>query len=458
LDFFVQLDRTSADSLHGQLEERVRAAIRSGRMKAGTELPSTRSLASELGTSRGVVVEAYSQLQAEGYLAIDARSKTRVAAVFPSPEQAAGSMRGQGDSIDWDFHPGLPDLVGFPRASWSRALRNALSEIPAAGLSYEELAGSPALREALALHLSRARGAFADADRMLITQGFSEGLALVCQAIRARGMRKVAVEDPCHPIHRAIITEAGLEAVPIGVDEDGMMVAELERDAIDVALLTPAHQFPMGAVLAPARRRQLLDWAQSRSAYVIEDDYDAEYRYDRDPVGTLQGLAPERVIYGGSASKTLAPGLRLGWLAIPEQLFGAVLERKALAGASPAISQLALADWISSGEFHRHLRRMRLRYRKRRAAMIDSLRAHLPGARLQGIAAGLHVVVELRGGADEQQLVSSARERGVSIHPLGWHRAEPASAEAGLVLGYGSLGEAGIARGVCEIARALESI
>jgi GntR family transcriptional regulator / MocR family aminotransferase len=457
VDFYIPLDRGSRIPLHTQLEDRVRAAIRTGQLDAGTELPSTRSLAGELSLSRGVVVEAYSQLRAEGYLEIGARGKTRIATSANVRARASAQPADDAATIAYDFHPGLPDLIGFPRAGWARAVRKAVGNLPATGLAYEGLSGAVELREALAAHLSRARGAVASADRILITQGFTEGLALSCQALRSRGARRLAVEEPCLHTQRAVIEDAGLEPVSIPVDEDGMRVAELERRGVDAALLTPAHQFPMGAVLAPDRRRQLIDWARKKGAYVIEDDYDAEYRYDRDPVGTLQGLAPEHVIYGGSASKTLAPALRLGWLLVPEELFASVLERKALAGRSPILDQLALADWISSGELHRHLRRMRLRYRERRKAMLDALRTHLPNADLQGIAAGLHVVARLPTEIDEARLVAAAAERGVNVHSLGRYRAKPAPKQPGLVLGYASQSESSIARGIREIARAVES-
>lgn len=436
----------------------MREAIRAGQLRAGLELPSTRNLASELGVSRGVVVEVYSQLRAEGYLDVSQRGKTRVAQVTTPGTPKPGAPASNPASIGYDFHPGHPDLLGFPRAAWARALRKAVRDVPANELSYSDLSGTAVLREALAAHLSRARGALATADRVLITQGFTQGLVLVCHALRARGVSQIAVEDPCLPTHRAIAHDAGMRPVPVPVDDNGIDVDQLRRHPVGAVLLTPAHQFPMGAVLAPERRTQLIRWAREKGAYIIEDDYDAEYRYDREPVGTLQGLAPERVIYGGSASKTLAPALRLGWLLLPDELFGAVLERKAFAGASPTVEQYALADWLTSGEIHHHLRRMRLRYRRRRSAMIDALGTHMPDARLQGIAAGLHVVVHLPAATDEQRLAMAAQERGVSIHPLGWHRAISAPAQPGLVLGYANVNEASIGRGIEKIANALESI
>ncbi len=459
MDFLVQVNRRSTAPLHTQLEGQIRDAIQEGRLRSGVELPSTRMLAQEIRVARGVVVESYAQLRAEGYLEVRRRGKTLVAQIATPGQDATQAPSSEGQSIAYDFHPGLPDLDGFPRVAWARAQRNAIKDLPGSALAYGDLRGAAALRESLAVHQARARGVVAESDRLAITQGFTQGLALLCEALRTLGVRSIAVEDPCLPIHRAIVQDAGIEAVPVPVDEDGIRAEELERHSVQAVLVTPAHQFPMGAVLAPERRAWLIDWARRRDALIVEDDYDAEYRYDRDPVGALQGLAPERVVYAGSASKTLAPALRLGWFLLPEQVLGPFLERKAFAGGpSPMLDQLALAEFIASGEYHRHLRRMRRRYRVRRDAMIDALGEHLPAARLQGIAAGLHVVAHLPSGVDESRLAAAARERGVCVHPLGWHRAEPRPDRPGLVLGYASLSETSIKLGVRELACALKSI
>lgn len=456
MDLFVQVDRSSTKPLHVQVESQIRDAIQGRRLRGGIQLPSTRTLAKELGVARGVVVESYAQLRAEGYLEVRQRGKTFIADV-ETPAKRSPAALSNTEPIRYDFHPGVPDLEAFPRSSWARALRNAIKDLPGQELAYGDLSGAWVLRETLALHLARARGVIADPDRLVVTQGFTQGLVLVCQALRARGVRRVATEDPCLPVHRAIIQDAGLRAVPVPVDEHGIQVEQLERHSFEAVLVTPAHQFPLGAVLSPERRAGLVDWARRRDAFIVEDDYDAEYRYDRSPVGALQGLAPERVVYGGSASKTLAPGLRIGWFLLPEEILGPIRERKALAaGPSPILEQLTLAEFIGSGEYHRHLRRMRLRYRDRRDAIIVALNEHLPAVRLEGIAAGLHVVAHLPGEVDEFRLFRAASERGVAVHPLGWHRAEPMPAQPGLVLGYGGLSEARIQRGVREIVRAIE--
>ena len=299
MDLFVRLDRNSFSSLHVQLESQIREAIQRGRLSGGLELPSTRALAEQLGVARGVVVEGYAQLQAEGYLKVRRRGKTFVAHFATPGRGEIQASSSDANSVIHDFHPGLPDLDSFPRTPWARALRNAIKDLPGPALAYGDLRGAAVLREGLAAHLARARGVVAEPGRLVMAQGFTQGLALGCEALRTLGVRSLAVEDPCLPIHRVIVQEAGLNAVPIPVDEQGIRTDELEHHAAEAVLATPAHQFPMGAVLAPERRARLIDWARRHDVFIVEDDYDAEYRYDRDPIGSLQGLAPDRVIYGG---------------------------------------------------------------------------------------------------------------------------------------------------------------
>jgi GntR family transcriptional regulator/MocR family aminotransferase len=259
------------------------------------------------------------------------------------------------------------------------------------------------------------------------------------------------MEDPCFVYHRHIVRHAGLEPVPVPVDDGGMRIDILARSGADVALVTPAHQSPTGVVLAPERRTALVAWAEEHDAIVIEDDYDAEHRYDRDPVGALQGLAPERVVYGGTASKTLAPALRLGWLVVPQRMVESIRREKYLADQGTArIEQHAFADFIARGELDRHLRRMRSRYRARRDALVTALERELPEARVKGIAAGLHVTVELPPGHDEQAIKAAAHQASIRFSVLGDY---DASGPPTLMLGYGALAEAAIGAGVRELAR-----
>jgi GntR family transcriptional regulator/MocR family aminotransferase len=356
-----------------------------------------------------------------------------------------------------DFRPGLPDLSAFPRAAWLAAGTRTLRSLPDARLGYGDARGAIELREALAAYLGRARGVVAEADRLLVSGGTRQGLGLVWRVLRETGARRVAIEDPGWAAQHETALDAGLQVVPVAVDAHGLCVEELATLDVDAVVLTPAHQFPTGAVLAPERRAALLDWARRRDAIVVEDDYDAEYRYDRDPVGALQGMAPDRVAYAGSVSKTLAPALRLGWLVLPARLVETAAGHRMQADrGDPLLAQLTLADLIARGDLDRHLRRTRRRYRGRRDALVAAVAAELDGARVEGIAAGLHAVVRLPAGADEAATVRAAAKRGIAVEGLGSFRRTPRPARPpALVLGYANLSEQAIARGIAEIARAI---
>jgi GntR family transcriptional regulator/MocR family aminotransferase len=442
-----------------QLETGLREAIRGGRLRPEARVPSSRALAGELGVSRRLVVEAYEQLAAEGYLLSRGGSGTRVA---PRAQVAA-----DGDGVPAepepapvagiDLFPGAPDLSLFPRRAWARSLRRALAELPDSRLSYGEFAGTTELRLALAEHLGRVRAAAAAPDRGLVTAGYQQGLRIFCQLVRARGGSRIAVEDPGYPAAGWTIESERLEVVPVPIDDDGIDVAALAAAAPDAVVVTPAHALPLGAVLAPGRRRRLVAWARERGALVLEDDYDAELRYDRGPAGALQGLAPDVVVLAGTTSKTLAPVLRLGWLLLPpDQVPIAIAARTMADGGGPRIDEWALADLIASGAFDRHVRAARQRYRAKRATLLDAIAAELPGARVRGIAAGLHAVLELPGGASEAGVVAGAREAGVHVHGLAtFTRTHPHPPS--LVLGYGLPGERELREAVATIAAYLAS-
>jgi GntR family transcriptional regulator/MocR family aminotransferase len=443
--------------LHSQLERELRRAVRSGRLRPGSALPSTRSLAAQLGVSRGVVVEAYEQLVAEGYLTGHGRSATRVARkgaqaiAAPRPVSSASTHR-------IDFRPGRPDVTAFPRSAWMRAVKRVLNDAPSERLSYPSGRGLPELREALAAYLNRVRGTQAHADHVVVSNGFSQGLALLATVLRASGARRLAVEDPSHDGARATIRNAGLDIVPVPVDGEGLRVEALERARADAVLVTPAHQYPTGGVLPAARRAALIDWARRRNALIVEDDYDAEYRYDREPIGCIQGLAPEDVVYGGSASKTLAPGLRLGWLVVPGRLVEAVADAKlAFDNGSPTIDQLAFADFLSRGEQDRHLRRMRPIYRGRRDALKAALRQQLPALEPCGSAAGLHLLAWLPPAWDEAAVVAAAAQHGIGVYGLSSYWEEPGSGAGGLIFGYAGVREAAIEDGIRTLAHALHT-
>jgi GntR family transcriptional regulator/MocR family aminotransferase len=452
----VELDRDSELALHTQIERFLRERIRAGSLAADTRLPSTRALAGTLGVSRGVVTEAYGQLAAEGYLSTRQGAPVRVAGVVHGVERPpAGSLQRH---YAYDFHPGLPDLAGFPREAWMRSLRAALRNSPLDALGYGDPRGDPRLRETLAEHLGRVRGCDADPEHMVVCTGFMQGFSLLCRALRGRGVERIALEEPGWHNHRLIVEQAGLEVVPIPVDEQGIVVEALAVADVSTVLVTPANQFPSGAVLTPERRAALIDWAGDENL-IVEDDYDSEFRYDRVAVGALQGLAPERIAHIGSASKRLAPGLRLGWMLLPSWLTWEVTADKTIEdGGSEVVGQLALRELIAQGELDRHVRRMRLTYRARREALLAALARWLPGWELRSRgAAGLFALVGLPPGADEPALVRAAAARGVGVEGLAMHR-WAASGEPGLLLGYGNLAEPAIEQGIRLLAEAFAEI
>ncbi|MGH2401932.1 MAG: PLP-dependent aminotransferase family protein [Candidatus Limnocylindria bacterium] len=455
------LVRVSPDDLapmHAQLERELRAAVRAGRLAPDMSLPSTRLLAAELGVSRGVVVEAYEQLVAEGYLVGRHGSGTRVAsrAIIPVPEPR--STPPPQPPIRVDFRPGRPDVSQFPRASWLRSTKRVLNEAPADRFGYADGRGLLELREALARYLNRVRGTAADPDRVVISNGYSQALTLICAVLHAAGARRLAMEEPSYEGARAIARAAGLQLVPVPVDEDGLLLSALERSGADAVLVTPAHQYPTGGVLPSYCRAELAKWAVRNDAFIIEDDYDAEYRYDRVPIGAIQGIAPNRVIYAGSASKTLAPGLRLGWMLVPASLVERVAEAKIAADhGSAALEQLAFADFLQRGELDRHLRRMRPIYRRRRDALVATLAEHLPDLRITGTAAGLHLLAWLPNGMDEAAIVERAAEAGLVLYGLDPQRLRPGG-PGGLIFGYANLTEHEISDGVRLLASVIESM
>lgn len=448
-DVLVALDRSAGRGLRSQLEAELRRAVQDGRLTAGARLPPSRVLARDLGVARSVVVDAYGQLVADGYLHARQGSATRVRAIDAhAPSRIARAER----PATAQFIGGLPDPACFPRRDWLRHYRAALASVPDAALNYPGPHGAAQLHAALANYLGRVRGVTTSPERMLIATGFTQALVLVCRVLRARGVERVAVEDPCFGLHRQAIAATGLQPVPVGVDEDGIDVAALARSDPGAVLVAPAHSYPTGAVLSPTRRGQLVAWARRHDALVIEDDYDAEFRYDRAPVGALQGLAPEYVIYAGCASKTLSPALRLGWLAAPTTLIDELAREKAFDDLGSALlEQLALARLIDSGDFTRHLRRVRPRYRARRDAALRAVAEHLPHATPIGIHAGLHLYLKLPGHCHEPTLIDAARHHGVHVEGAAWHYEDPDTAPPALVLGYGSQTEPAIRRGVATL-------
>jgi len=423
------------------LRESLRTAIQDGRLTAGTRLPASRVLADDLGLSRGVVTDTYDQLALEGYLEIRPRSAPTVATVRAAeacdPEPVAPTWR-------YDFIATTPDISLFPRSSWRRALEAAVREMPDVALDYGDHRGRIELRETLASYLGRVRGVRVDPGRMVITQGFSQALDLLCRTLAARGARRIAMENPSLANLWLTVRSWGIELVGVPMDGDGPRLDVLDRLDPDAFVVSPAHQYPSGQVMAADRRSALVDWARRRDRLIVEDDYDAENRYDRMPIGALQGLDPEHVIHVGTASKVLAPALRLGWMSLPAELVAPVVAAKHLADSgSPAIDQLALERLITSGDYERQVARLRQEYRGRRDRLIEVLARELPGREPRGVAAGVHLLLPLPDTADDEAIAAAAEERSISVRPLSpsyMDGAERGTTPAqGLLLGYARL-------------------
>jgi GntR family transcriptional regulator / MocR family aminotransferase len=449
-ELLVELDRTAPDPLHHQLATGLRDAIRTGRLTPHTRLPSTRVLAADLGVSRRLVVDAYSQLVAEGFLLSKHGSGTRVATVDTASASERGSV--EPARYDVDFLPGSPDLSSFPRHAWLRALRQGLAGLESDAFGYVTPQGLLMARVAIADYLRRTRGVLADPRHIVICSGATQAVALLGQTLRTT---QLAMEDPGFWLHRKVLQHNGVDPIPVRVDDEGIDVDTLTGSGAAAVLTTPAHQSPTGVVLSAARRTALMEWARA-GHLIIEDDYDAEYRYDRAPVGSLQGIAPDRVVYVGSTSKTLAPGLRIGWMVLPAHLAKAVALSKGLADTgSSVMDQVAFTQFLTSGAYDRHLRQMRRRYQVRRNALLRALARHLPEATVLGAAAGVHLTVRFPQGFPIENLLAHAAQKRIRVEPLAPCYAEPATAPMGLLLGYANLTESQIERGVQELARAL---
>jgi GntR family transcriptional regulator/MocR family aminotransferase len=474
VDLHLDLDTAPGRTLRARAEHALREAVRSGRLTPGSKLPATRALAQQLGVSRGVVVEAYAQLAAEGYLDTRRGGGTRVAehpdpnpapapdaarAPAPAPAPTRDADRADpaagGDRVPrHDLRPSLPAVDGFPRQAWLGAISRILRTIPDQRLGYGDRNGEPELRSALAASLARTRGVRTTPEQVVVTGGLRDSLPLLWRLLTERGAKRVGVEEPGWWRISRSVAEAGLTPVEIPTDDEGLDPSRLKALKLDAVAVTPAHQFPTGAVLSPQRRAALVSWARKRNAIILEDDYDAEFRYDRQPVGSLQGLAPDLVVYGGSCSKTLAPALRLGWLVLPPSLAAELHadDPSSPAGTPPTIDQLALADLFDRGEVDRHLRRQRIRYRRRRDALLEAIHDQLPQIEVRGAAAGLFAVLLLPPDADEDQVVEQAARHGVALEPL------RAAGRQGLVAGYANLPEAGAPAAVTALRQAIAQV
>ncbi|KAA5834929.1 PLP-dependent aminotransferase family protein [Saccharopolyspora hirsuta] len=474
---FLQLNAEDAPAggLSTWLADRLRIAIADGRLPVGSRLPATRTLAAELRVSRGAVTEAYRRLGEDGHVAGRGRNGTIVVATPvsaprpPTPDEtpsgaALFTAAPGADVFDAlravpariDLSPGTPDLTAFPRAAWLRAERAALGELAASGFGYGDPRGTPALRAAVASWVARTRGILVSPNEVLIVAGTAQALTLTAQVLRESGIGEVAVEDPGSLGARQHLNSQQVGTPPIPVDGDGLRIDHLRSSGAPAALLTPAHQFPTGVVLSGDRRRELMRWAAG-GGLIVEDDYDAEHRYDRPPVPALRSMLPEEVVYAGSISKLLAPALRIGWVLAPERYRDDLVAAKRYADlGNAALPQLTLAQLMESGDLERHLRHLRRRHRRRRDTTVEAIEAHLPGATVHGAAAGLHLLATFDADFSDRDLATAALATGVKVHPLSWHAQRPHP--PGLVLGYAARTTTEIDEGIAAIGKALRRL
>ncbi len=440
-----------------QLQLALRRAIADGVLQAGTRLPSSRALAADLGVSRGLVVEVYEQLGAEGWLTSRQGSGTTVAAHPSAPPARPAELLPRRPIAALDLRPARPDVASFPRSAWTAATRAVLADLPHHDLSYGDHRGHRRVRETFASYLARVRGMRATPELVVMTNGFSSGLASVVATLVDGGSHRVAVEDPGgYEPRRRVVATAG-EVVPIPVDDEGLRVDLLEASDADVVLVTPAHQYPMGSVLSPDRRAALADWARRRGGWIVEDDYDAEFRYDREPIGAVQGIAPDRTIHIGSVAKTLAPSVRVGWIVVPEPLLAPLVATHETRVSQPAtLEQLVLARLVEDGRYDRHLRRVRRLYRERRDALLEGLAGTGLHDRVEGVAAGMQAVLRLDDGVDDVRLVEELHDRGVEVVALS--RYAVASPARGLVIGFGQPTPSDLRRATAIIAEAVSGL
>ncbi|HZC26786.1 MAG TPA: PLP-dependent aminotransferase family protein [Actinopolymorphaceae bacterium] len=465
-DTLLDVEGAGPGPLHDRLTRALRQAIRDGRLAADSALPPSRALALDLGCSRWVVTQAYAQLVAEGYLSARTGSATTVREIAPgtepTPSAAAPPATVSADprpAPRFDLAPGLPDLREFPRRRWTESVRTQLSTMPYTDLGYPPPGGVLRLREVMADYLRRVRGAVAASDDVTCCLSVSEGVARLAARLRAAGITRIAVEDPGWTRLRQTLERVGVETVGVGVDAKGLRTSELAaHHDVRAVLVTPAHQFPTGVVLAPERRAALLAWARDVDGLVLEDDYDAEFRYDRRPVGTLQGTDPAHVALFGSLSKTLSPALGLGWMVTPPRWTEALRAHESGMVMPPALNQLAFAEFVESGGYDRHLRAARQRYRHRRDALVAAIAAKLPDCTFTGIAAGLHLVLGLEPSTAAAAVLDRAAAEGVKVADLDTYRLSPDPSAPALVLGYGNLPDGAVVPAVSRLAAAVAAV
>ena len=446
--FALTLDRRAPPG--AQIERQLRARLGSDALSVGSALPSTRALAADLGVSRGVVVRAYAQLAAEGYIELRRSAAPLVVAQPRSSEATPAGHDVPIADVRFNLRPDLPDLALFPRAQWLAASRASLHRAANTDLAYGEPFGSAVLRHQLAPFLARTRGVVATPGRTAVFAGSTQGLFVLASVLRAGGIERIGVEDPGHRWRTRALAAAGLDVVPVPVDGDGLRVDRLGK--VGAVVLSPDHHFPLGGALSAQRRRALIEWAAAGERLVVEHDYDGHFRYDRPPAGTLQALAPEHVAYVGSASALLVPTVRLGWAVVPDRFVVPVANQMFASNiATSRLAQFTLAELIARGYLDRHLRRARAAYRRRREVACAALARHRPDWVVGGVPAGLFLSVTLPPGAHEAHVLVAARRRGIAVDGVNEHALRPQA--PGLAVGFAAAPEPTLRRALQALAR-----
>ncbi|MFE3684239.1 PLP-dependent aminotransferase family protein [Streptomyces sp. NPDC059095] len=462
LQLALTLDRESRLPLAVQIRNSLRKLIEDQTLWPGTRIPSSRQLALDIGVSRSVVVEAYEQLSAEGYLQTRHGSGTTVAERAGAPDSASRLVPPDPETAPeamWDLRTGTSNVVDFPRQEWIRCMTAVVSDAGHQELGYSPPAGVPQARRVLAGYLGRVRGVRSRPEDLMVTAGFAQGLALICRVLLDRGHTTLAVEDPGHPGEREFVTSSGLRVIGIPVDEDGLRVDVLEQSGARAVLLTPGNQFPTGVRLCVPRRERLIAWAREVAGYIIEDDFDSAFLHRSDRLPALQSLAPDRVVYAGSASKTLAPALRLGWLAAPSELMASVeYVRAGWDIGCSGLEQLTFARFIDTGALDRYQRQLRTELHRRRQTIRRQTEACLPGARLTGGDSGLQAYVQLPPHIEEKALLRAARRRSVLTRGGSFYTLSDTARPPALVLSYATVACSGLGQSMLALGEAYREV
>ncbi len=446
--------------LHVRLTTAIRSAIRAGRLPLGAALPPSRALADELGVSRWTVTQAYSQLVTEGYLLARTGSATRVH-WSPEPDDRPA---GQPDHpppppARYDMDPCRSDLRAFPRRKWVQAVRVAAETVPFQQLSYSDPGGDGRLRGLIAEHLNRSRGAAAKAATVSVFSGAGQAMLQVARALRAAGYTAMGVEEPGSERLWQAARTGGLSLVGLPIDDDGLVVDALDAHPdLRVVCVGPAHQAATGCVLAPHRRAALLAWARRVDGLVVEDDYDAEFSYVGPAPAVMQGTDPQRVVLLGSMSKSLGPSVGIGWVVTPGRWVDAVRSSHEVALLPPVLNQVALAHFMASGGYDRHLRASRLRLKARRSRLVAALEHLLPDCRIRGVDGGLHLLLDLPAGTDAAAVVAEALRRDLQVYNLDNMRFHPDPRAPALLIGYSNLTDSMVEEAVEVLAAVIRAV